>query len=89
MKHTLTLITAMPLASLNAADPKPAKPNFVVILIDDMGYGDIGPFGSKVDRTPNLDRMAPSILRCVRARSFRGSPQTVTMAIGSRRWTEA
>ncbi len=37
---------------------KPEKPNFVVILIDDMGYGDIGPFGSTVNRTPNLDRMA-------------------------------
>ena len=37
---------------------EPAKPNFVVILIDDMGYGDIGPFGSKLNRTPNLDRMA-------------------------------
>jgi arylsulfatase A-like enzyme len=35
-----------------------AKPNIVVILIDDMGYGDIGPFGSKLNRTPNLDRMA-------------------------------
>ena len=34
------------------------KPNFVVILIDDMGYGDIEPFGSKVNRTPNLNRMA-------------------------------
>ncbi len=34
------------------------RPNFVVILIDDMGYGDIGPFGSKLNRTPNLDRMA-------------------------------
>ncbi len=36
----------------------PTKPNFVVILIDDMGYGDIGPFNSKLNRTPNLDRMA-------------------------------
>lgn len=35
-----------------------AKPNFVIILIDDMGYGDIEPFGSKLNRTPNLDRMA-------------------------------
>ena len=47
-----------PLAALGAADTKPAKPNLVVILIDDMGYGDIGPFGSKLNRTPNLDRMA-------------------------------
>ena len=36
-----------------------APPNFVVIFIDDMGYGDIGPFGSKINRTPNLDLMAP------------------------------
>ncbi|MBN2132134.1 MAG: sulfatase [Sedimentisphaerales bacterium] len=35
-----------------------ARPNFVVIFIDDMGYGDIGPFGSTVNRTPHLDRMA-------------------------------
>lgn len=34
------------------------KPNFVIINIDDMGYADIGPFGSKLNRTPNLDRMA-------------------------------
>src|SRR6266436_1356658 len=35
-----------------------APPNFVVINIDDMGYADIGPFGSKLNRTPNLNRMA-------------------------------
>ena len=39
--YTLTLLLLA--ASLNAAPP----PNFVVIFIDDMGYGDIGPFGSK------------------------------------------
>lgn len=33
-------------------------PNFVVILIDDMGYGDIEPFGSKTNKTPHLQRMA-------------------------------
>jgi arylsulfatase A len=35
-----------------------AKPNFIVINIDDLGYADIGPFGSTLHRTPNLDRMA-------------------------------
>jgi arylsulfatase A-like enzyme len=35
-----------------------SPPNFVIIFIDDMGYGDIGPFGSKINRTPHLDRMA-------------------------------
>lgn len=34
------------------------KPNFIVINIDDMGYADIGPYGSKLNRTPHLDRMA-------------------------------
>jgi arylsulfatase A len=34
------------------------KPNIILILADDMGYGDIGPFGSTKNRTPNLDRMA-------------------------------
>ena len=34
------------------------RPNFIVINIDDMGYADVGPFGSKLNRTPNLDRMA-------------------------------
>lgn len=32
-------------------------PNFIVIFCDNMGYGDIEPFGSKVNRTPNLNRM--------------------------------
>jgi len=33
------------------------KPNIIVINIDDLGYADIGPFGS-TNKTPNLDRMA-------------------------------
>ena len=51
----LVLIGAAPSASAAAM---PERPNFVIILIDDMGYGDIGPYGSKLNRTPNLDRMA-------------------------------
>ena len=34
------------------------QPNIVVIFMDDMGYGDIGPFGAKDYQTPHLDRMA-------------------------------
>jgi len=34
------------------------KPNIVLMFIDDMGYGDIGPFGNKFNKTPHLDRMA-------------------------------
>lgn len=34
------------------------QPNVVLIFIDDLGIGDIGPFGSKVNKTPNLDKLA-------------------------------
>ena len=40
------------------AGPQQGKPNLVVIFVDDLGYGDIGPFGSKINSTPHLDRMA-------------------------------
>ena len=38
--------------------PAPDRPNVVLILIDDMGWKDIGVTGSTVHRTPNLDRLA-------------------------------
>ncbi len=56
MKLVLRLIACLAIVCRPAhAAP---KPNFIVINIDDMGYADIGPFGSKLNRTPHLDRMA-------------------------------
>ncbi len=49
------LAAALPETAVSAAD---RLPNFVIIYIDDMGYGDIGPFGAEGYQTPNLDRMA-------------------------------
>jgi arylsulfatase A len=47
------------LAALGSAVSALARqPNVVVIFIDDMGYGDIGPYGATKQRTPHLDRMA-------------------------------
>lgn len=45
---------------LPAAD---RPPNFVVILADDLGYGDLGCYGHPTIRTPNLDRMAREGMR--------------------------
>jgi arylsulfatase A len=39
------------------------KPNIVIIFTDDLGYGDLGCYGSPVIRTPHLDRMAVEGLR--------------------------
>jgi len=50
------LLFALDPAAASATDDRP--PNIVFIFIDDMGYGDIGPFGSTRNKTPNLDRMA-------------------------------
>lgn len=60
MKYLICLIIAVVFvaASCLPAEAAAEKPNFVLIYIDDMGYGDIGPYGSKLNRTPNLDRMA-------------------------------
>ena len=57
MNTLLRILTAIFIAS-PAALPAADKPNIVLILIDDMGYGDVGPFGSTQNRTPNIDRMA-------------------------------
>lgn len=41
-----------------ARGQNPARPNIVLILMDDMGYADIGSFGARQIRTPHLDRLA-------------------------------
>lgn len=40
-----------------------ARPNFVFILVDDMGYADLGCLGAKDIRTPNIDRLAKEGLK--------------------------
>jgi uncharacterized sulfatase len=45
------------------AQPAPRPPNFVIILADDLGYGDLSSFGATAHKTPNLDRMAAEGVR--------------------------
>jgi arylsulfatase A-like enzyme len=46
------------MAGASSVAPPQEKPNFIVILCDDLGYGDVGCFGARKIRTPNIDRMA-------------------------------
>jgi arylsulfatase A len=50
-------------AALNGLAATNNPPNIVVILADDLGYGDLGCYGQKVIQTPNVDRMAAEGLR--------------------------
>lgn len=57
MKFKFLLIPLFLAASLSPVAAA-EKPNFIVILADDLGYNDLGCFGSPDIRTPNLDKMA-------------------------------
>ena len=59
--------------------PPRAKPNVVLIVTDDMGYGDIGSYGARDIRTPNLDRLAREGVRLTDAYA-NGSVCTPTRA---------
>ncbi|WP_164851346.1 arylsulfatase [Larkinella soli] len=61
LKLPAAALALMLLCSSVVPGPDP-KPNIIVILADDMGYSDIGPFGSEI-RTPNLDDLAKNGLR--------------------------
>ena len=61
-RHFLfTSVAALALAACETSQFATAsvrKPNVVLILCDDLGYGDLGVFGNGMIRTPNIDRMA-------------------------------
>src|SRR5205809_7698210 len=52
-------------AGLAPAGPESTarRPNLAIIYADDLGYGDLGCYGARAIRTPNLDRMAAEGLR--------------------------
>ena len=52
----LVLIISLFFQGCNSVDQ--TKPNFILIYCDDLGYGDIGPYGNKIHNTPALDQMA-------------------------------
>src|SRR5262245_23781049 len=64
---TLRILTTFAILLLHGAagiGAEPSKsPNIIVILADDIGYGDLGCYGATRVKTPNLDRLAQRGLR--------------------------
>jgi arylsulfatase A-like enzyme len=73
MRITLALLMLC-LSAVRAAaqTPAPAKPNVVLIVTDDVGYGDIGSYGARDVKTPSIDSLAGD---GVRLTDFYAAPQ--------------
>ena len=56
-----TLIPLLLFAVAAVAENRP--PNIIIVLTDDLGYGDIGCYGNKIVKTPHLDRFAKEGMR--------------------------
>ena len=67
-----------------------ATPNIVLIYADDLGYGDLGCYGSKAIKTPNLDRLAAGGLRftAAYATSATCTPSRYGLLTGKYPWRE-
>src|SRR5688500_14014629 len=62
MRHVfLVVVSILILNNLAAAQQR--APNLVIIMADDLGYGDLACYGHPSIRTPNLDRMAREGMR--------------------------
>ncbi|MCC5929961.1 MAG: arylsulfatase [Cyclobacteriaceae bacterium] len=58
----LICVAGFQLLSCETDNTHPPRPNIVLILVDDMGYSDLGSFGSEIS-TPHLDQLAASGIR--------------------------
>ena len=63
MKKTMITLVLLSISYWSFAQQKQApRPNIILIMVDDMGYSDIAPYGSEI-QTPNLSRLAAEGLR--------------------------
>lgn len=79
---------AFPLNSAQAAPAAPAKPNIIIILADDLGFGDVGCYGATRIPTPNVDRLAREGLRFTdaHATSATCTPSRYALLTGQYPW---
>jgi arylsulfatase A len=86
----ITACLLFPLVETPRVEGKPPRPNIVVILADDLGYGDVhcyNPQRGKIP-TPHIDRLAATGMRFTDAHSSSGvcSPSRYTLLTGRYHW---
>ena len=62
MQHISTTLSPASYSSILSDICTMPRPNFLVIVADDLGFSDVGCFGSEI-RTPNIDRIAQDGVR--------------------------
>ncbi|MDO8541146.1 MAG: sulfatase-like hydrolase/transferase [Opitutaceae bacterium] len=69
----------------------PSRPNIVFILIDDLGYGDVGCYGATKVKTPNVDRLAREGMRFTDAHTTASvcTPTRFAFMSGRYAWRQA
>ena len=90
MKNLLCVATGIgALSGLNAFAQTTRQPNIVIIVADDLGYGDLSCYGATSIQTPGMDRIANEGLRftqgyCTAATS---TPSRYSLLTGLYPWT--
>ena len=93
-KTYITIALLSPLACTTAMGARKAKasnqqkPNVIIILADDLGYGDLGCYGARNVETPNVDKLAKQGIRFTDAHAIASTstPSRYSLLTGEYAW---
>ncbi|MYB50934.1 MAG: sulfatase [Acidobacteriia bacterium] len=92
LKPLSSLVAALVLAGFASCSPAQppnsdsSRPNIIFLLLDDMGYADIGAYGNTYHRTPNIDQLAAEGLRFTNAYAAAPNCSPTRASILTGRW---
>lgn len=82
----LVLAASASSAPAQSPDADASRPNIIFLLLDDMGYADIGAYGNTYHRTPNIDRLAAEGIRFTNAYAAAPNCSPTRASILTGRW---